>query len=266
MSAFVDSNPVRPTVPTRPNLRPIALPTEHGGWGFLFEPLLLGLVVVPSWAGALLAIAAVCAFLTRQPLRFALQDRIRGKSYPRTSYCWRFAAMYGAGSLAAAAGAIAIAGWGLAVPVLIAAPLGIVQLVHDARNHSRRLLPEIAGATAMMCSAAAIAIAGGASWTLAAMLAVTMLARTLPSIVYVRTLVQRSHGVEASAWPAIAMHAAATIAVASFAPITATIAMMILLARATFGLNVPPPRAQTLGWREIAFGALTVTLLAIAFA
>jgi hypothetical protein len=266
MSAFVDSNPVRPTVPTRPNLRPIALPTEHGGWGFLFEPLILGLIVVPSWAGALLAIATVFAFLTRQPLRFALQDRIRGKSYPRTSYCWRFAAMYGAGALVAAAGAIALAGWWLAVPILIAAPLGIVQLVHDARNHSRRLLPELAGATAMMCSAAAIAIAGGSSWALASMLAGAMLARTLPSIVYVRTLVMRSHGVAASPWPAIAIHVVATIAVASFAPAVAIVAMLILLTRATRGLSIPPPRAQTLGWREIAFGALTVTLLAIAFA
>ena len=117
----------------------------------------------------------------------------------------------------------------------------------------------------MMCSAAATAIAGGSSWTLAAMLAGAMLARTLPSIVYVRTLVQRSHGIAASAWPAIAMHVVALVAVALLAPAMAFAATLILLVRATFGLGVPPPRAQTLGWREIAFGALTVTLFAIAF-
>ena len=32
--------------------RSVAVPTEHGGWGLTFEPVLLGLIVAPSWAGA----------------------------------------------------------------------------------------------------------------------------------------------------------------------------------------------------------------------
>ena len=76
----------------RVSLRPLALPAEHGGWGFLLEPIALGLAVRPSWGGALIAIAFACGFLTRQPLRLAMQDRLRGKSYPRTRWCWTFAA------------------------------------------------------------------------------------------------------------------------------------------------------------------------------
>jgi hypothetical protein len=34
------------------NLKSVALPVEHGGWGMLGEPLLLALLVAPSWAGA----------------------------------------------------------------------------------------------------------------------------------------------------------------------------------------------------------------------
>ncbi|VAV92581.1 Putative membrane-spanning protein, partial [hydrothermal vent metagenome] len=32
---------------SRVNVRSIALPTEHGGWGFTLEPILLGLLVAP---------------------------------------------------------------------------------------------------------------------------------------------------------------------------------------------------------------------------
>ena len=78
MSAPVATEP--PTVPWRP----VALPAEHGGWGFLAEPVVLGLVLAPSAAGLCLALAALAAFLARHPLRLALIDRRKGVRYPRT--------------------------------------------------------------------------------------------------------------------------------------------------------------------------------------
>jgi hypothetical protein len=63
-------------------VRSLVLPTEHGGWGFLFEPILLGLLVAFSWAGVALSAAAICVFLVQQPLKIALRDRLRGKHYP----------------------------------------------------------------------------------------------------------------------------------------------------------------------------------------
>lgn len=35
----------------RVRLKSIALPVEHGGWLFVLEPVLLGLLVVPSAGG-----------------------------------------------------------------------------------------------------------------------------------------------------------------------------------------------------------------------
>ncbi len=86
-------------------LRPIALPTEHGGWGLLGAPILLGLWVAPSVAGAWLSLAALAAFLTRQPLKLALGDRRRGKRFPRTIWADRFALFYSAIALGAFAAA-----------------------------------------------------------------------------------------------------------------------------------------------------------------
>ena len=248
--------------PARPSLRPIALPTEHGGWGFLFEPLVLGLAVAPSWAGALIAVAAIFGFLTRQPLKFAMQDALRRKHYPRTRGCWRFAAIYGSGAIAAIAMATALHGWLILVPFAAVAPLAAIALAADARNQSRALLPELAGSIAMTSSAAAIAIAAGRPWTLALSLVALLVARGVPAIVYVRTLLQRGHGRTAALWPSIALHILAVIA-ASFYGWFAAFATVLLLVRAIWGLTHEVPRAKTIGWREIAFGAMSVALFTV---
>src|SRR6476661_3892164 len=54
----------------------IALPSEHGGWGLLFEPLVAGLAIAPSVGGLCIAVMTVGAFLTRQPLKMLVIDRL----------------------------------------------------------------------------------------------------------------------------------------------------------------------------------------------
>ena len=239
------------------SLRPLALPTEHGGWGFLFEPIVLGLLVAPSLRGALLALAAISGFLVRQPLKLALQDLRRGRMYPRTKYCWLFAALYAVTALAALALAIA-ATPAILIPFAVVAPLAIVQVVYDAYGKSRDPLAEISGAVAMSSVAAAIGIAGGLAMMPAAALSGIIVARSIPSIVYVRVLLGRGRR-----WVAIALHVLAVLAVAWFASPFAVAAMVVLLLRAIWGLTHPAPRPQLVGWREIAFGTLTVGLASI---
>lgn len=249
----------------RPALRPLALPNEHGGWGFLLEPLAAGLLIAPSVAGALVGIAAVFGFLTRQPLKYALQDALRGKSYPRTRYCWLLAGGYAAVSLAAIAAATAVGPLMLVVPFGLVAPLAVTVVLYDANNRSRSAFPELAGAAAMSSTAAAVAIAGGIRIVPALAISGIVIARSLPAIAYVRTLLKRAHGKAASSWPALALHVAAAFAVATFAPLLAVVAMVVLIVRAAWGLAHPPARARTIGWSEIAFGALTVVLIALGY-
>lgn len=234
-------------------LKPIVIPNEHGGWGFLLEPIVLGLLVAPSWGGVLISIAAIFGFLTRQPLKFAMQDALRGKRYPRTRLCWISAASYASVSVAAIGAAVAIAGWRLLLPFAAVAPLALIALVADARNKSRALVPELAGAIAMTSTAASIAVAATRPWTFVALL----VARNVSAIVYVRALFKRAH----AAWP-IMLHAIA-IAVAIPFGWFAIAAMSILFVRAVAGLMRDVPRAQTVGWMEIAFGAVSVVLFAL---
>jgi hypothetical protein len=244
--------------PPRPALRPLALPTEHGGWGFLFEPILLGLAVAPSAGGALIAAAFIFGFLTRQPLRLALQDALRGRAYPRTRWCWLFAAGYAAAGVLALGAAVAVAGWTILIPIGLVAPMGLTQILYDANNRSRALLPELAGTAAMASSATAIAIAGHIRILPAFALAGILVARAVPTILYVRALLMRSHGRTASSWLPLALHAAAVVLVALFAPRLAVAAMAVLFIRAAWGLAHPPPPAKKLGWTEVVWGAVTV--------
>lgn len=249
-------------LPPRPvALRPLALPVEHGGWGFLLEPIALGLAVAPSWTGALVAVAGVFGFLSRQPLKLALQDAVRGKHYPRTVYCRLLAAGYLLAAGLALAAAILLGGAMLAVPFALVAPLAVVQIVYDARNRSRAMIPEMSGAAAMASIAAALAIAGGLPMASAFGLSGIIIARSLPAILFVRAALRPS-----PVAPVIAAHALAIALVALYAPPLAIAAMVILLIRAVWTLRGEHPPARTIGWREIVFGAVTVALAAVGWA
>ena len=51
----------------RVRLRPLALPVEHGGWGLVFEPIVLGMLLAPSLVGLFISVAATGLFLARHP-------------------------------------------------------------------------------------------------------------------------------------------------------------------------------------------------------
>jgi hypothetical protein len=62
--------------------RHIALPTDHGSWVFLFSPLLIGLFAARNWSVATLylTIAALAAFLIRQPVTIVIKVASRRRS------------------------------------------------------------------------------------------------------------------------------------------------------------------------------------------
>jgi hypothetical protein len=238
-------------------LRPLALPAEHGGWGFLLEPIALGLLVQSSWTGGLIGIAALFGFLTRQPLKLALQDALRSRVYPRTPYCWLIVASYLVVAAVALSTVIAVEGVVILIPLALAAPLALTQIAYDAWGRSRELLPEMTGAAAMASIAGSVTVAGGMGIVPALGLSAILAARSLPSILYVRALLRPGRR-----WPAIAAHVVVLAAVAFFAGPLTIAAMLVLLLRAVWGVTQERPRAKTVGWREVGYGALTVILIA----
>lgn len=253
-------------------LRPIALPVEHGGWGFLGAPVVLGLWVAPSVAGVWLGLAALGAFLTRQPLKIALGDRQRGKRYPRTVWAERFVALYGAGALTAFLIAWLTTAHPFWFPLLLAIPLAIVQLRYDLLKQSRSLLAEVCGAGALGALAPAIALCGGWQMIPALLLWFLLALKATSAILYVRARIRLARGISTGRAPVYLSHAVALALVAGLAavdlvPWLACAAFGMLLLRAVIGLLPRSLKTPTpvVGVQELGMSLLTVTGIAVGF-
>lgn len=250
--------------------RTVALPTEHGGWGFISEPLLLGLLLGFSWGGLALGIGAMSAFLMRQPLKLYLKDKQQGRTVPRTAIAWRFVLIYGGVMTVSAALVL----WQMpsvwvVVPLALMSPLIGLQLWHDVYGSSRALVPELAGAFAAGGFAAAILMMAG-GWTLAASLWVWLVLalKSVSAVLYVRSRLRLERDKPADRPLAIGAHGASLIAllVMSTSGVTTWVAplgMVILTGRATLGLSgwrtVRP--AKAIGMQEVGYGLGYVLLI-----
>ena len=243
--------------------RSVAIPSEHGGWGLTGEPILLGLLLAFSWAGAAVGAAALLAFLMRTPLKLALVDRRRNRSLDRTRLAWRVA--LGELSVLVVLGAVALwaAGWEWLLPVAIAAPLVGIELWFDIRSRSRRLIPELCGTVGIASVAAAIVVAGDGETRLAIAAWLILAGRGLASVPFVRTQIQRLHRGEASLGSTDlfqllgALLALSAIALES-AVVAGSVAVVLLAVAQAAWLRRPAAPPMVTGYRQMAFGFAVV--------
>lgn len=257
----------------RVRLRPIALPAEHGGWGLLFEPIVLGMLLAPSWVGLFIAVTAMGLFLARHPFKLAVGDSRRNRRSPRLGLALRFAVLYSGIATLALAFAIKIGGAGFLLPLLLAAPIALIQLFYDSVGRSRALTAELAGAVATGAVATAIVLAGNWPRPAAFGLWAILAARTVPTIFYLRARLRLLHHKPASSRGVIIAHVLAILIVsglawASVLPYLAVVALTILFLRAVLGLSRFDERvtAKRLGFREVSFGAMTVVAVVLGHA
>jgi hypothetical protein len=265
----VDSSPTERGGGERSTLRAVALPSEHGGWSLTLEPVLLGLLVAWSWPGLALGAAAFLAFLARTPLKLVLVDSWRRRWLGRTAVAARVAAgelvVLVALVVAASLGADGRFWW----PLLVAAPLVAIELWFDMRSRSRRLLPELAGTVGIGSVAAAIALADGASNSLALGLWVVIATRAVAAIPYARTQVFRTRGREVALWHSDVAQvvAVATVVAAGWAGIVPLAAGIAIVAVAVFNVRAvrtAPRPATSIGLQQMFFGIAVVIVTVIA--
>jgi hypothetical protein len=257
-----------------PRLRPLTLPIEHGGWGVLFEPIVIAMTAAPSVPGVFLAGATVATFLARQPLKIVFDDRRHQRQVARTAWARGIAAAYGI----LATVLLVAGGWPMQQPWLwqlglIVAPLAAITLAFDARGESRRLMPELTGAAALASVTAAAALAAGWIWPLALALWASALIRALPAILTVRERVMRLHGRPADRISAIVAHGLATIIASALqatglAPAAVFFVAVVLYLRAVWDLRPggPPVRAAHVGLRELVTGLAAAGAIGVSWA
>jgi len=248
-------------------LRKVALPTEHGSWGFLIEPLVGAMAIAFSWAAVFVGLAFIGAFLARRPFQvLALQGLNR---VPVNKAALKFLAAYSLISLIGIAGLIATSHSGL-FPLFLAAPIAAFQLYVETTQRGRQLTAELAGSLIMPSSAAAIILAGGGTSIWAGAIWFLFVARFIPSIIYVRNRLNLEKGKESSHFIPIALHLTALVCVSMLAivntmPLLVIPAFVVLLSRCCIGLSSYRHRvkAMKIGIWEVIYGSIVVTSLIV---
>ena len=253
------------TVKSRTRWQSIALPAAHGGWGLTLEPIILGLLVAPSWAGLLLGISALAAFLVHQPFKVFATEWQRGKHSPRRQLAGRYTLAVGTIALLGFVAAYALVGFRPLLPMLFAVPPVLFYLFNDLRRQGRSWQAEFSASLVFPAVATSIALAD--QWSLAPALALwaVMAARALPSIMYVRARLRLEKGKPADTGWVIAAHVLALVLVLglvwlTYLPALALAALLTLLLRATLCLSRyrRPLTTKAIGFIELGLGALTV--------
>lgn len=256
---------ISPTITPKTKLpaRSVALPVEHGAWGFLFEPALAGLIIAPSLAAPFILLLVVGAFLVRQPLKFLLGDLRQGRRLPRTALAQRFALIFGSVALTGLLGSLFFAPLKSFAPFVAVAPLIIYLIAQDVSRQTRELLPELTASFALASSIAAFALADGWSFLPAFALWAIMLARLMPSVLYVRSRLRLEKGKEFSRFASVASHILALLAVGAFyylglSSILTVLMSVFLAGRAAIGLSPfrKPAKAKTIGIWEVIYGVI----------
>ena len=254
-------------IPTA-TVKSLAIPNEHGGWGFTLEPVILGLLVAPSAAGWGLGLMALASFFARHPTKLALSDLRRGHVYPRTKLAASFALLYGGLALLGLAVAWVYGDHAFIRPLLAALPFAGLQILFDALGKGRTLWGELSGALAMGSVATAIILAGGGDARMAWGAWLVLAMRGLVAIRYARAQVRRAYGKPVSK---ISTFATAVLGVAvlflgavwGVSPWLGMWAVLALAVYVVYMLEQPPVTARHVGWSQMFFGWLVAIMTAV---
>lgn len=259
-------------IPRYPKVRArsVALPVEHGAWGFLFEPLVAGIAVAPSFASGWIAILVIGAFLMRHPLKVILAGGKARVGSPQTRLAFKFLALFAAVLFIGVIGSAVYARPESFMPFALVLPFAAYQIYCDATRSSRQLLAELLGSVAIASSIAVIALAAGWESPNAYALWAIIVARLIPSILYVRNRLKLEKGKAYSRLIPVAAHIAAfalvlALAVYGIGSYLPAAMFAVLLARSIVGLSSyrKKVKAMKIGIWEVIYGTLTAVSIIV---
>lgn len=186
--SFPGSATTRWPAPAAP-VSSVFLPKEHGSWSLVLEPLALGLLVAPSAAGGALMVTALAGFFARRPFKAFFAPAATRRRAAGQAVLIFFALGFAGLSVA-----LVLRGIGPLWPLLLAAPLGGLFAWFDAQNGSRAAAAEVAGSAAFALVPAVLATLAGWSAGPALALAGLALARSVPTVLTVRSSLRLGRG------------------------------------------------------------------------
>ena len=245
----------------------ILIPAEHGAWGLIAEPLLLGLLAAPSPAGFFLALFSFAAFLLRTPGLRLLRARRAASPDPHGPTVKRFTLVTGSTALLSLLAAIRAGARSDALfPFAAALPPMLWTLREQDRGRTRTLWPELIAGAAVSAPVSAIAIAGGIPARTAYFLWGLLALKNVSAILYVRCQIKRLLNRPHDLGGMITLHAAIPALLLVFdQPAAVTVPFLLLAARATLLSFFPFQGAKQIGWGEVGVSLLFVLSLGLTF-
>lgn len=148
------------------------LPREHGAYAQLAAPVIATCIAAPSLAGALLALAAACAFVANEPLLVVLGHRGKRMKAEDGARAMRWLVVLVVAALVAGITGLALAPHAIAAAALTIVP-AVVLVGFAWQRKERTLLGELVAAITLTGAALPVAVAGGmalrsATWMWAA--------------------------------------------------------------------------------------------------
>jgi len=241
----------------------VFLPKEHGSWSLALEPIIFGLLIVPSFAGGALALSATAAFFIRRPMKALF------KAHDRASF---FAlCIFSTIALIGFAQVLILGGITPLWPLIPAIPLGALYLYWDRENEARAAAAELIGSGLFALVPAIMASLAGHGMVFALSLSALMLARSAPAILTVRTWLRRRKGQPASRSAAVAatVISVGTVNLLAREGHVPTIAhALILLSSVRLALlfaRTPDWPAKHIGMAEAIFGLAYILIIPAAY-
>lgn len=222
-------------------------PREHGAYAQLLAPLATALVLLrPTPAAVLVAIAACCAFLANEPLLVVLGHRgkrLHEQAGPRAT---RRLAVLSCIAAGAGSSGLWLAPAALAVAAIVAIPAAIT-IALAWRRQERTLVGELAAAVALSGASAPVVVASGGTNDAALALWAAWAIGFACTVIAVHRVIARHRA--AASWHDV-------LAIALLAAITAASVVLVIrgsvigaaapLALVSTALALRPPRATYL--------------------
>lgn len=242
-------------------IKSIAVPKEHGGWGFIGEAALVGLALAPSLSGVFILMATVLLFLLSQPLKIYVQDQLQKRRLERTALAEKLMLGYGLSAAVTIIVLIWINGNNFRSILALFLLTSSIQFIYSIQKKEKEFIAEIFGAAAIGLTSSMILVSAGWPLKEAFIIWGVLSVRTVTSIFFVRHKLKKKNEWFNSAFSVGAVQAIGFLVLAilvyqGYSYWGIMIGYFVLAARAFYGVSrlAKTTRAKTIGIREIFYG------------
>lgn len=250
-------------------LSKVALPKEHGAWGFVLEPLLLSLIVAFTIDGLLLALATFFMFLATQPLKI-ITTRSASKKFNFTARVLLL--FYLTISIILLLFPVINTETYLLITFFIAAVILLIYKFSELSNLSRNLFVELLPIFSMTLIATTIVMMDNSFSFNPIIFSVLLLSRAVPTVIYINAKVKWVKGFKFSVLPTHLLNGVFFLFIiySSFnnlLPMLSIVGILMLAARSVIGFSRFnfTKTVKQIGVTEFIYGSLFVVINGIAF-